>query len=262
MLADKRHSEESVIGWNPNGTFLFMSSAVCKPWSCIGILSSSICIRDGCADSYDACCGSSGWPLSNIRHPQRSLHQSCSLSSSTPTMVQATQLFHCIHHLVASTVACAQRRQNYTFSGLSSYINWHWLPVWIWLPCTSTFGDGWWGLDVIPANHVCCLACASRGHATCGYLTSGGNWVQSNAEAKRCSPCFCASSVVAKLLVHWYLCCATGVLITSGSGSLGCTNVTGLFLLLWTKSREVFSYFYGRGVSDLFDCFWHPCWLL
>jgi hypothetical protein len=43
------------------------------------------------------------------------------------------------------------------------YINWHWLPVWIWLPCTSTFGDGWRGFDVIPAKHVCCLASAS-GH--------------------------------------------------------------------------------------------------
>lgn len=30
---------------------LFMSSAVCKPWSCMGILSYSICIRDGCTDS-------------------------------------------------------------------------------------------------------------------------------------------------------------------------------------------------------------------
>ena len=82
---------------------------------------------------------------------------------------------------------------------------------------------------------------------TCGYLTSGGNWVQSNAEAKRCSPCFCASSVVAKLLVHWYLCCATGVLITSGNGfswmykclqsvsaTLELDKVSwGILLLLW-----------------------------
>ena len=28
--------------WNPNGTFLFMGSAVCKPWSCMGSLSSSM----------------------------------------------------------------------------------------------------------------------------------------------------------------------------------------------------------------------------
>lgn len=91
----------------------------------------------------DACCCSSGWPLSNIRLPQRSLHQSCSLTSSTPTMVQAAQLYHCIHHFVASTVGCAQRWQNYAFSSsvfhssigidcIASLIDW----------CTSAFGDG------------------------------------------------------------------------------------------------------------------------
>lgn len=143
-----------VSGWNPDSTILFMSSAVCKLWSCMGILSSSICIRDGCTALIvnDACCCSSGWPVSNIRHPQRSLHQSCSLTSSTPTMVQAVQLFHCIIILLPKQLHVVRDRHNYTFFSSVFHTS-------MGIDCQFGndsnvllyFVDGQWGLDVISA---------------------------------------------------------------------------------------------------------------
>lgn len=134
----------------------------------------------------DACCCSSGWPLSNIRLPQRSLHQSCSLTSSTPTMVQAAQLYHCIHHFVASTVGCAQRWQNYAFSSSVFHSS-------IGIDCIASLidcdvllhlamdGEGsmWFLLSLCVASLVRVWAC--------GFHTSGGNWAQDSSEAKRCS---------------------------------------------------------------------------
>jgi len=238
------------------------------------------------------------------------------------------------------------------------YINWHWLPVWIWFPCTHLAMDGegsmWFQLNMCVASLVRVGAChmwisnqwrklgtkqlrsktlqrlflckfsdcktrplwhsfkkSFKNSFLWSYAEKGklqqllpwsNLWSHSCASTSGvklknvASPSFTRKKLFCQTffktvlaspgkLLHqksrfincfkrsWsyakrglkfidVFAAATGVLITSGSGSLGCTNVTSLFLLLWTKPREVFSYFYGRGVSDLFDCFWHPCWLL
>lgn len=130
-----------------------------------------------------ACCSSAGWPFSNIRHPQRSLHQSCSLTSSTPTMVQAAQLFHCIHHFVASTVACPQKsaeRRTTHFCHLSVF-SWHWLPVWIWVQCTKHLvmdSEDWMWCDssLTWLPHFSSLTCAFD--ITTTQWRKVGNWVR------------------------------------------------------------------------------------